>query len=213
MALTMAVILYARVSTRDQTIEHQQIQAEAAGFVFDDVIYDVGVSGVATKLKERPEGKRLFDILRAGDTLVVRWIDRLGRNYGDVTDTMRTLLTTGVIIRTVINAMVFDGTSTDPMQKAVRDAMLSFMAAMAEAQADAIKQAQQAGIAHAKKNDRSYRGRKPSYNRSQLNLVQKLLEGNETVANIAAQTRLTRQTIYRIKNDPAAAYANIETWT
>jgi hypothetical protein len=30
----------------------------------------------------------LFDVLREGDTLVVRWIDRLGRNYQDVTDTI-----------------------------------------------------------------------------------------------------------------------------
>jgi DNA invertase Pin-like site-specific DNA recombinase len=34
------------------------------------------------ELADRPQGKRLFDILRAGDTLVVRWVDRLGRNYG-----------------------------------------------------------------------------------------------------------------------------------
>ena len=36
-----------------------------------------------------PEGKRLFDVLRPGDTLVVRWVDRLGRNYTDVVDTIR----------------------------------------------------------------------------------------------------------------------------
>jgi len=39
-------ILYARVSTAEQTIAHQRTQAEAAGFVIDDVIEDVGVSGV-----------------------------------------------------------------------------------------------------------------------------------------------------------------------
>jgi putative DNA-invertase from lambdoid prophage Rac len=32
------------------------------------------VSGIATKLCEREQGKRLFDMLRAGDTLVVRWL-------------------------------------------------------------------------------------------------------------------------------------------
>ena len=31
----------------------------------------------------------MFDMLRAGDTLVVRWVDRLGRNYADVTDTIQ----------------------------------------------------------------------------------------------------------------------------
>jgi DNA invertase Pin-like site-specific DNA recombinase len=85
----MKTVLYCRVSTIDQTLEHQRIQAEQAGFKFDLVLADYGISGVATRLCERPEGKRLFDILRAGDLLVVRWIDRLGRNYQDVTDTIR----------------------------------------------------------------------------------------------------------------------------
>jgi hypothetical protein len=41
----------------------------------------------------------------------------------------------GVIVRTVINGMVFDGATTDPIQQAVRDALIAFMAATAEAQA------------------------------------------------------------------------------
>jgi putative DNA-invertase from lambdoid prophage Rac len=35
------------------------------------------------------KGRRLFDLLRNGDTLVVRWVDRLGRNYQDICDTIR----------------------------------------------------------------------------------------------------------------------------
>ena len=65
----MATILYARVSTVEQTIEHQHAQAVAAGFTIDEVVADNGVSGVHTRLAERQEGRRLFDKLRAGDTL------------------------------------------------------------------------------------------------------------------------------------------------
>jgi hypothetical protein len=87
------------------------------------------VSGVSTRLDERPEGRRLFDMLRAGDTLVVRWVDRLGRNYADVTYAIREFIRRGVIVRTVINSMTFDGATKDPMQMAVRDALIGFMAA------------------------------------------------------------------------------------
>lgn len=52
----MAIILYARVSTSEQTIEHQVTQAQAAGFVFDHVVSDDGVSGVTTKLADREGG-------------------------------------------------------------------------------------------------------------------------------------------------------------
>ena len=57
----MKTFLYARVFTADQTIDHQLAQARAAGFDIDDgaVIADHGVSGVSTRLCERPEGKRL----------------------------------------------------------------------------------------------------------------------------------------------------------
>jgi putative DNA-invertase from lambdoid prophage Rac len=75
----MKTILYCRVSTSDQILDHQVTQARTAGFAIDEVISDNGVSGVSTPLAERGQGKRLFDLLRRGDVLVVRWIDRLGR--------------------------------------------------------------------------------------------------------------------------------------
>jgi Resolvase, N terminal domain len=47
-------VLYARVSTADQTLAHQREQAEAAGFRLDEVVADHGVSGVGTRLADRP---------------------------------------------------------------------------------------------------------------------------------------------------------------
>lgn len=210
----MATVFYARVSTKDQTTEHQRIQAEAAGFKIDLVLADHGVSGVSTRLAERPEGKRLFDILRSGDTLVVRWVDRLGRNYSDVCDAIREFMRRGVIIRTVINGMTFDGATKDPMQMAVRDALIAFMAATAEANAEAVKEAQRGGIALAQANgaDAKYRGRKPSYTRDQLSTVCNLLDLSTGVGEIAAATGLSRQTIYRIRDDRAAAEAALTSW-
>ncbi|WP_233833868.1 recombinase family protein [Cereibacter sphaeroides] len=70
--------------------------------------------------------KRLLDMLRSADVLVVRWMDYFGRNYQEVTDTIREFMRRGVIIRTVINGMVFDGATRDPMQQAVRDALIAF---------------------------------------------------------------------------------------
>ncbi len=105
------------VSTVEQTIEIQRLQAEAAGFKIDEVIADHGVSGVTTRLADRPQGRRLFDILRRGDHLVVRWLDRLGRDYHDVSDTIREMMRRGVIVRTVIHGMTFDGSVSDPMSQ------------------------------------------------------------------------------------------------
>jgi len=205
-------ILYARVSTAEQNLDHQRTQAEAAGFTIDDVVADHGVSGVSTTLRERPEGRRLFDLLRAGDTLVVRWVDRLGRNYTDVTDTIREFIRRGVIVRTVINGLTFDGTTKDPMQAAVRDALIGFMAAMAQAEAEVKKEARKAGIEAAKAKEGHYKGRKPSYTRRDFDTVRDLLSIGTSVSDISDKTGLTRQTVYRLKDDPAGAEKALTAW-
>jgi transposase len=79
---------------------------------------------------------------------------------------------------------------------------------------EATKAAQRAGIEHAKgKDETKYLGRKPSYTRQQFTMVRHML-GHEAVgiARIAKETGLTRQTVYRIKDDPAGSEAALAAW-
>ena len=108
--------------------------------------------------------------------------------------------------------MVFDGATKDPMQKAVRDSLIGFMAAMAEAQAEATKVAQRAGIEHAKAKGDRYRGRKPSYSRKEYEAVQEMLAQERGASEIAKVTGLTRQTVLRIRKDPGAAESALSVW-
>jgi putative DNA-invertase from lambdoid prophage Rac len=73
---------------------------------------------------------------------------------------------------------------------------------------------QRAGIAHARANGdtRAYKGRKPSYSRKQFENAQAMLEKSASVGEVARTTGLTRQTVYRVKDDPAAAEAALATW-
>jgi DNA invertase Pin-like site-specific DNA recombinase len=210
----MKTVLYCRVSTLDQTVEHQRTQALQVGFAFDLVLADHGVSGVSTRLCERPQGRRLFDILREGDTLVVRWVDRLGRNYTDVTDTVRDLIRRGIRIETVINRMVFDGTTTDPMQQAIRDSLIAFMAATAQAQSEVTKEAQKAGIAHAQVDDdgTKYRGRKPTFTCEQFDRVRELLSQGLGISAVAKTIGLKRQSVYRIRSQPEKQMSALQAW-
>ncbi|MDB6181974.1 recombinase family protein [Paracoccus fistulariae] len=209
----MQTILYARVSTQDQTSIHQKAQAEKAGFKIDRVVADEGVSGVSVAFADRPEARRLFDMLRPGDVLVVRWVDRLGRNYDDVTNTIRSLMAQGIIVRTVINNFTFDGSTKDPVQKAVRDSLIAFMAATAQAQAEATKEAQKAGIAHAKGQEGKYLGRKPSYDRQTFNAVLDALQGSATVSEIARTHNLSRQAVLRIRDNTEQVEAALAKWS
>jgi putative DNA-invertase from lambdoid prophage Rac len=149
-----------------------------------------------------------------GDTLVVRWVDRLGRNYADVTDTIREFIRRGVIVRAVINGLVFDGATKEPMQQAVRDSLIAFMAATAQSQAEVTKEAQKAGIAHALANDEEtkYRGRKPTFSPEQFRMVRDLLGQGIAVSSIAKTTGLNRQSIYRIQAEPERQLAALQAW-
>ncbi|AZV77133.1 recombinase family protein [Parasedimentitalea marina] len=212
----MKTILYVRTSTAEQTIEHQETQAIDAGYQIDQVISDFAVSGVTVRFAERPQAPRLFDMLRPGDVLIVRWVDRLGRDYDDVTNTIRTFMSMGVVIRTIINGFVFDGASTDPVQKAIRDSLIAFMAATAQAQSEATKSAQLAGIKHALQSDSAghkYKGKKPSYTREIYVGVQSMLGLNSgTVSDVAREFGLSRQVVLRIRDTPDAAERALTRW-
>lgn len=208
----IATFFYARVSTAEQTLDHQVTQAEEAGFEIDEVLADHGVSGIQQTLQERPEGKRLFDKLRHGDILVVRWIDRLGRNYEDVTDVIRHFIRSGVTVQTVINRMAFDGTTANPVQQAVRDALIGFLAATAQAQAEAGKIAQRAGIEAAKKDPRKYLGRKPNFDRQTFRAVQDLIGKGLGVTAVATEVGLSRQTVMRMRDNPDRVEQTLMLW-
>lgn len=143
---------------------------------------------------------------------MLRWLDRLGRNYEDVTDSVRHFIRQGIIIRTVINDMTFDGSTTDPVQQALRDTMIAFLAATAQAQAEATKIAQRAGIDLAIEKGDRFRGRKPSYDRKTFDLAVSLLGLGNGPSMVSKETGLSRQTLIRIRDEPETAAAAMERW-
>lgn len=79
---------YYRVSTADQLTD---AQSHAMGGKFDREFSDEGVSG-GTMAAERPGFANLLEVLRAGDTVCVNAVDRLGRDALDVQATVRRLM-------------------------------------------------------------------------------------------------------------------------
>ncbi len=70
----MALVGYARVSTRDQ---HPQAQTDALSAAGCDKVFVDQASGTLAK---RPALEQALDYLRPGDTLVITKLDRLGRS-------------------------------------------------------------------------------------------------------------------------------------
>ena len=78
---------YARVSTMEQNADRQVAALKNFGVVNGNIFVDKR-SG---KNFERPAYKKLLRKLRAEDILVVKSIDRLGRNYAEILEQWRTI--------------------------------------------------------------------------------------------------------------------------
>ena len=59
----------------------------------------------------------------------------------------------------------------------------------------------------------TYRGRKPTFNRARLDLVFDMLTKEASPSAISKATGLSRQTVYRIKDNPAKAEALLAAWS
>ena len=206
-------VLYMRAATAEQSSDTQRTLAQRAGLVIDQVIEEKDHAAISAPLQARDGGKRLLDILRDGDVLVVPWLDGLGRNYDDIAQNMRLFLARGVTIKTIINGLTFDARPQDATGLAIREALLSFMSAMAAAQAITHKEAQAAGIAHAKaSNPSAYKGRKPSYTHAHVDQIRQLSGNGIGINEIARRLGLSKFLVSRINKNTPAAYEALERW-
>ena len=139
---------YARVSSRDQNLA-RQLDALAAAGVEAANVYRDKASG---RDFERPAWRALVGELRAGDTLVVGSIDRLGRDYDEILETWRTLtkeLGVDVVVldMPLLDTRVRPGDVTGAF---VADLVLQILSYVAQVERESIRQRQAEGIAAAK---------------------------------------------------------------
>lgn len=139
----MTAIVYARVSTTEQTTENQLAEIARAGFAVDpDFIFAEQVSG-GVQAMQRPVFAEMFGKLRKGDTLIVTKLDRLGRDAIDVQATVRALASKQVHVQ-VLQLGNLDLTSS------AGKLMVTMLSAVAEMERDLLKERTAAGLARAK---------------------------------------------------------------
>lgn len=141
---------YVRVSTREQNLERQILAMKEEG-IEDKNIYADQMSG---KDFDRPKYNRLMKKLKPGDLLVIKSIDRLGRNYTEILEQWRVITKNKkanikVIDMLLLNTETGHGDLTGVF---ISDLVLQILAYVAETERAFIKQRQAEGIAIAKKN-------------------------------------------------------------
>ena len=148
---------YIRVSSRDQNEERQVIAMREFGVPDANMVLDKQ-SG---KDFERPGYLKLMRKLRAGDILVIKSIDRLGRNYDEILEQWRYITKEKEAHVVVLDMPLLDTRQgRDLTGVLIADIVLQLLSYGAQTDREFIRQRQMEGIAAAKARGVHF-GRKP----------------------------------------------------
>ena len=175
---------YARVSTDDQHLDLQRDALQQAGC---SVIYEEAASG---KSAARPELEQCRKALRAGDTLVVWRLDRLGRSLHDLVQIVAELEQRGVHFESL----------TEKIETGSAAGKLVFhvFAALAEFERNLIRERTRAGLVAARARGRAG-GRKPKLTDAQIKEINEMVDAQKLpIGRIAELYGVSRTTIYKV---------------
>ena len=184
----MTLIGYARVSTNQQVLTIQIEALKQAGVKdHPDFLFTDKASG---KSDDREGLQRMLMKVREGDHILVKKLDRLGRNTADMIHIIEDLSNRGVTI-----TFMDDGIST---QGSMGKMVVTILAAVAQAERERIlertNEGRRAAIAKGIKM-----GRKPSITEAQREEIRaKVAEGLISKSKIAGMYKISRQKLYQI---------------
>jgi len=141
----MRSFFYARVSSKDQSLE-RQINAAKEMKIEDDYIFIEKASGKDFK---RPEYQLMKRMLRENDILYVKSLDRLGRNKQMILDEWQELIKIKKINIVVLDMPLLDTRKYKDMnglENLISDLILQLLSYMAEDERKRIKERQEEGI-------------------------------------------------------------------
>jgi DNA invertase Pin-like site-specific DNA recombinase len=190
--INMAIIGYARVSTLDQSLDRQLDELRAHGC---ERVFAEAASG--KRGAHRPEWAACLGHLRAGDTLVVVELSRLGRNTGDLGRLLDqfdqhniglTILNLGIDTKTPAGRLIF-----------------TVVGAVAAMERELLIERTTSGLVAARARGR-VGGRRRTFTAAQEREAQRLYELRQlTVDQIAAAVGSSSSTVYRYLNTRATS--------
>ena len=148
---------YLRVSTREQNEDRQRQAMREFGVPERNLFLDKQ-SG---KDFARPRYQRLMQKIKPGDTLVIKSIDRLGRNYNEILEQWRIITREKQAAIVVLDMPLLDTRQgRDLTGTLIADIVLQLLSYVAQTEREFIHQRQAEGIAAAKARG-VHMGRKP----------------------------------------------------
>jgi DNA invertase Pin-like site-specific DNA recombinase len=192
---------YARVSTKEQNEDRQIIALKNFGIEDDNIIIDKA-SGKDTDR----EGYQFLRnrLLRSGDTLVIKELDRLSRKKEDIKAELEYFKSIGVRVKILdIPTTLCDiNQGQEWVLDMINNILIEVLGSIAQAEREKITARQQEGIAAAKARG-AYKGRKPLFvDKYEFEHEYKLVEsGEHTATFMMKKMNLKRNTFYRLVKD------------
>ncbi|ANZ45261.1 recombinase family protein [Cloacibacillus porcorum] len=174
---------YIRVSSKEQNEERQRAAMLEYGVPAKNIILDKQ-SG---KDFERQGYKRLMKKLKRGDILIIKSIDRLGRNYHEILEQWRILTKEKEAAIVVLDMPLLDTRQNrDLTGVLIADIVLQLLSYVAETERKFIRQRQAEGIAAARARGANL-GRRPKDRPPEFAAVKAAWENGEISARSAAR--------------------------
>ena len=183
------LIGYARVSTAEQNLA---LQTDALNKTGCERIFEDHASGAKA---DRTGLSEALNFVRAGDTLVVWKLDRLGRSLPHLIETVKKLQDGGIGFHSVQESI----DTTSPAGRL----FFHMIGALAEFERDIIKERTTAGLASARARGKV--GGRPPLDPKKAQMARSLYgDGKSNVRDICNQLGISKATLYRHLNAQAA---------
>lgn len=186
---------YVRVSTKEQNIDRQLVEMFSQG-LNDKTIFIDKQSG---KDFERDEYQKLKKNLKSGDLLIVKSIDRLGRNYDMIIDEWRTLVNDMNVDIQVLDMPLLD-TRTEGKNlvgKFISDIVLQILSFVAENERENIKKRQAEGIRIAKEKGKHLGRPKLKLPKNFTIIANQYKKKEITLAEALSSLKMNRSSFYK----------------
>ena len=183
----MAIIGYARVSTKDQKLD---LQTDALKHYGVGRIFSEKMSGTKS---DRPELLEMMKYMREGDTVVVWKLDRIGRSMRDLINIVGEFEKRGVNFVSLKENI--------DTSNATGKLIFNIFASLAEFERDIISERTRAGLESAR--TRGHLGGRPPVNEDKIKLVRKLHNSKQySIPEIMRIAEISKATLYRyLKNN------------
>ena len=191
---------YARVSTKEQNEARQLTALREMGIPSENVYLDKQ-SGADF---ERVQYRRMLRRLGPGDTLIVKSIDRLGRNYTEILEQWRIITKSKRAAIVILDMPLLDTRQNrDLTGQLIADIVLQLLSYVAQTEREFIRQRQAEGIAAAKARGVQF-GRRSSPKPAEFpEWKERWSRGEVSACQAAKALKITHRTFLRWARDNA----------